>query len=61
MLTNIEDIERARAEAKGRRNRKFSTRLSEQYHEALSRLAKIGGRTKTEILKGQVDLYSRGI
>ena len=59
MLTNTEDIERAGHEA-GRRNRKFSTRLSEQYHEALSRLAKIEGRTKTEILKRAIDLYSRG-
>jgi len=41
-----------------RATRKFSARLNPKYHEALSRLALIEGRTKTEVIKRALDLYA---
>lgn len=59
MLMNTEEIERAGYE-KGRRTKKFSTRLSEKYLEMLSRLARDQGLSKTDILRRAIDLYAVG-
>ncbi len=43
------------------RSRKFSARLNEHYQEKLSRLALVEGRTKTEVIKRALDLYSKSV
>ena len=59
MITNSSEIDRAGYE-KGRRTKKFSTRLSEKYLNVLARLARDEGLSKTDILRRAIDLYAVG-
>lgn len=59
MLTNTREAKPAGFE-KGRRTRKFSTRLSEKYLGVLERLARDEGLTRTDILRRAIDLYAVG-
>lgn len=56
-MFNIEEIRKTLTDKEGRATRKFSARLTETYHEVLSRLAALEGRSKTEVIKRALDAY----